>query len=144
MTQISFYSGAADKLIAACRLCAKAVQQGVRVLVYIPDAALIERFDQLLWTFSATSFVPHCRSDDDADLVQQTPVVLSRQVQIGAAFDVLLNLHHEQPPAFDEFARLIEIAGTANEDKSAARERYRQYKNGGFEIRHYQLDSQTG
>lgn len=143
MTQISFYSGAADKWITACRLCAKAVQQGVRILVYIPDAALIERFDQLLWTFSATSFVPHCRSDDDG-LVQQTPVVLSRQIQTGEAFDVLLNLHHEQPPGFAEFARLIEIAGTANEDKSAARERYRRYKDEGFEIRHYQLDSQTG
>lgn len=61
--------------MTACRLCAKAVQQGLRVIVYAPDASLIEQFDQLLWTFSVTSFIPHCRNDDDVSLVQQTPVI---------------------------------------------------------------------
>ena len=127
--------------MTACRLCAKAVQQGLRVIVYTPDTSLIEQFDQLLWTFSSTSFIPHCRNDDDASLVQQTPVILSDRIQSDAAFDVLLNLYHQLPPRFNEFKRIIEIAGTTDEDKSAARERYRRYKNEGFDVQHYQLDS---
>lgn len=127
--------------MTACRLCAKAVQQGLRVIVYAPDISLIEQFDQLLWTFSSTSFIPHCRNDDDASLVQQTPVILSDRIQSDTAFDVLLNLHHQLPPCFNGFKRIIEIAGATDEDKSAARERYRRYKNEGFNVQHYQLDS---
>lgn len=144
MTQINFYSGSGNKLMTACRLCDKAVQQGLRVIVYAPDASLIEQFDQLLWTFSATSFIPHCRNDDDVSLVQQTPVILSNQIQSDAPFDVLLNLHRQLPPCFNEFDRIIEIAGVTDEDKSAARERYRCYKNEGLDIQHYQLGTQTG
>lgn len=142
MTQINFYSGSANKLTTACRLCAKAVQQGLRVLVYTPDQSLIEKLDQLLWTFSATSFIPHCRNDDAISLVEQTPVILSnRIIEADTTFDVLLNLHHQLPPCFGEFNKIIEITDTTDEDKSAARERYRCYKNAGLDIHHYRLDS---
>lgn len=140
MTQIYFYSGSNDKLKTTCRLCAKAVQQGMRVMVYTPDAALIEQLDELLWTFSSTSFIPHCRNHDDDALVNVTPVILSDQIQPDVHFDVLLNLHHQHPPLFNQFKRLIEIAGVSHEDKLAARERYRFYKNEGYEIQHYNLD----
>lgn len=141
MTQINFYSGAANKLTTACRLCAKAVQQGFRVIVYTPDQSLIEKLDQLLWTFSATSFIPHCRNNEEASLIEQTPVILSNRIQTGMTYDVLLNLHHQLPPCPSEFKRIIEITDTSSEDKSAARERYRYYKNAGFDIHHYQLDA---
>lgn len=141
MTQINFYSGSVNKLTTACRLCAKAVQQGLRVIVYTPDQSLIEKFDQLLWTFSTTSFIPHCRNDDEVSLVEQTPVILSNRIEADTTFDVLLNLHHQPPPCYTEFKKIIEITDTSDEDKSAARERYRCYKNAGFDIHHYRLDS---
>lgn len=109
-------------------------------MVYTPDAALIEQLDELLWTFSSTSFIPHCRNHDDDALVNVTPVILSDQIQPDVHFDVLLNLHHQHPPLFNQFKRLIEIAGVSHEDKLAARERYRFYKNEGYEIQHYNLD----
>lgn len=140
MTQIYFYSGSNDKLKTACRLCAKAVQQGMRVMIYTPDAALIEQLDELLWTFSPTSFIPHCRIHEDDQLVHATPVILSEQIQPEAHFDVLLNLHHQCPPLSGQFKRLIEIAGVSHEDKLAARERYRFYKDAGYAIQHYNLD----
>ncbi len=140
MTQIYFYSGSNDKLKTACRLCAKAVQQEMRVMVYTPDVALIEQLDALLWTFSPTSFVPHCGIHDDEQLIHVTPVILSDRVQTDDHFDVLLNLHHQHPPSFDQFKRLIEIAGVSHEDKLVARERYRFYKDAGYEIQHYHLD----
>ncbi|UJP04518.1 MAG: DNA polymerase III subunit chi [Nitrosomonas sp.] len=143
MTQINFYSGTADKLLTACQLCAKAVRQGLRVIVYVPDISLMAQFDQRLWSFSPTSFIPHCRNDEEISLVQQTPVILSNKTPNNAAFDVLLNLHHQSPPYFEQFTKIIEIAGTTQEDKSAARERYRNYKNAGFDIHHYQLDAKT-
>jgi DNA polymerase-3 subunit chi len=140
MTQIYFYSGSNEKLKTACRLCVKALQQEMKVMIYISDATLIEQLDQLLWTFSATSFVPHCRMQAEAQLVSVTPIILSDRIQSDIHFDVLLNLNDQHPASFDQFKRVIEIAGVSREDKLAARERYRFYKDAGYEIQHYNLD----
>tara|TARA_R110002073_G_scaffold321961_2_gene498313 strand:+ start:34 stop:465 length:432 start_codon:yes stop_codon:yes gene_type:complete len=138
MTQIYFYSGATNKLETTCRLCAKAVQQGLKVMIYTLDVTVIEQLDRLLWTFSQTSFVPHCHINDK--LVRVTPVILSDKMEQVVCAEVLLNLHDACPPSFNQFQRLIEIAGSSHEDKLAARERYRLYQSEGYEVHHYKLD----
>ncbi|MDE2389563.1 MAG: DNA polymerase III subunit chi [Betaproteobacteria bacterium] len=140
MTQIYFYSGSNDKLQTACRLCAKAVQQNMTVLIYTSDETLLDQLDQLLWTFSPTSFIPHCDLREDNELVSATPVILGNRIPADRQFDVLLNLHLQQPPAFDQFNRLIEIADTSPEGKQAARGRYRFYKDGNYPVQHFNLD----
>ena len=136
MTEIDFYSGGGDRLHTACRLAAKVVQQGLKLMIYIPDIAEAERLDKLLWTFSSTDFIPHCRAEDR--LADVTPVILSRQAT-NSSHDVLLNLDVEHPPFFSRFQRVIEIAGITPEDKQAARKRYRFYQDRGYEIRHHRL-----
>lgn len=140
MTQIYFYSGATDKLHAACRLSTKAVQQDLKVMIYSQDDALLDRLDKLLWTFSATSFMPHCRVNDT--LAKVTPIIMGREIT-QTNYQVLLNLDADCPPVFDHFERLIEIAGVTAQDKQAARERYRFYQTQGYEINHYKLDNQV-
>lgn len=137
MTEIDFYSGGGDKLHTACRLVAKVVRQDLKLMVYSPDTAMVERLDKLLWTFSPIDFIPHCRTDDK--LAGVTPVVLGHQYTQLPHDDVLLNLDAEYPPFFSRFQRLIEITGTTPEDTQAARKRYRFYKDRGYEIRHHKL-----
>jgi len=60
VTTIDFYFNAEDRLQVACRLAAKAMADGKRMLVYAPDAELAARVDKLMWTWPATGFVPHC------------------------------------------------------------------------------------
>jgi len=139
MTEIYFYSGAADKFYTACRLSAKGVQQGLKVMIYTLDTALVERLDKLLWTFSPTSFIPHSRVHDK--LAHVTPVILGHEIAQITHHDVLLNLHDAYPPSFDRFNRLIEIAGIKPEDKTAARKRYRFYQENGYKIYHHRLDN---
>ena len=138
MTEIYFYSGAADKFYTACRLSAKAVQQGLKVMIYTLDTAFVDRLDKLLWTFSPTSFIPHSRVNDK--LANMTPVVLGHEIAEITHHDVLLNLHDQHPPSFDRFNRLIEIASNKPEDKTAARKRYRFYQENGYKIHHYKLN----
>lgn len=140
MTQIYFYSGSNDKLQTACRLCSRAVKQNMKVMVYTPDATILEQFNELLWTFSPASFLPHCGIQDDPQLINVTPVILSDQIPPDIHYDVLLNLHQQHPPLLYQFNRIIEIAGISQEDKLAARERYRFYKDTGYEIQHFNLD----
>lgn len=112
----------------------------MKVMVYTPDAAVLAKFNDLLWTFSPTSFIPHCAIQDDPQLVSVTPVILSNQIPPDSQYDVLLNLHQQHPPSFNQFKRIIEIAGISHEDKLAARKRFRFYKDSGYEIQHFNLD----
>ena len=139
MTLIDFYSGSNDKLHTACRLSAKVIQQNLKITIYIPDTKTADRLDNLLWTFSSTEFIPHCRVDDK--LAFETPVTISQNEEILPHDNVLINLHDGHPPFFSRFLRLIEISETTIEDTEAARTRYRFYKDRGYEIRHHKLRS---
>ena len=59
--------------------------------IYIPDTETAERLDKLLWTFSSTAFIPHCRVDDK--LAYVTPVIISPQAEPLPHDNVLINLH---------------------------------------------------
>lgn len=140
MTQVDFYTNATDRLLIACRLCTKAVQQGLRTIVHVPDEPLARQFDKLLWTFSPTSFVPHCWRDDK--LAGVTSVVVNNQAaltEIGC-FNVLLNLHVAVLPEFEQFQRIVEIVDETEDGRLQARKRYRIYQERGCDIRHHRLD----
>ena len=139
MTQIDFYIHVEDKARTACRLAAKAFAQDLRMTVLCPDADTAVRMDRLLWTFSATGFVPHCLAEDA--LAPVTPVVLDCEATEPGHDQVLLNLRPEWPPLFSRFQRLIEIVSRDDDDRRFARERYRFYRDRGYEIRSHDLSS---
>ena len=57
---------------------------------------------------------------------------------------MLLNLHCEWPPAFSRFQRLVEIVGRDDEDRAAARGRFRFYRDRGYEIVNHDLSKANG
>lgn len=132
MTRIDFYHYAEDKLHFACKLAARAYEKQSRLVVFSPDRAALKGFDQALWTFQPTRFVPHCFAS--SDLASETPVVLATDDTALPHHEVLLNLGDEWPPFFASFERLLEIVATSDEDKSRARARYRFYRDRGYEI----------
>lgn len=140
VTQIDFYTGAADRLLIACRLCAKAVQQGLRTVVHVPDERVAGQFDKLLWTFSPTGFVPHCRMDNK--LAKVTPVIMNIPPALMEVdhFDILLNLDADMPPGFEQFSRVVEIVDETADGKQLARKRYRRYQEQGHDVRHHRID----
>ena len=142
MTRIDFYFEAADKLQVACRLSAKAAQQQLRVLIYTADEAHAQHIDKLLWTWQATSFLPHCMTRNP--LADKTPVLITHDPEDTPHDEVLLNLHHDWPPAFSRFQRLVEIVGREDEDREAARGRFRFYRDRGYEIVNHDLSKANG
>jgi len=139
---VEFYFNAPERLQAACRLAAQALSGGERVLVYAPEAELATRLDRLMWTWSATGFVPHCALDDP--LAPDTPVLIARDERVPADFHVLLNLATECPPHFARFERLLEVVGTDEAEREAARNRYRVYKSRGYGIASHDLARTDG
>jgi DNA polymerase-3 subunit chi len=132
VTRIDFYRYAEDKLRFACRLAARAFEKSSRLVVYAPDAAVLRRFDEMLWTFNATRFVPHCMAG--AAVAGETPIILASSAESLPHHDVLLNLGDEWPPFFATFERLLEIVSSDEADKERARGRYSFYKQRGYEL----------
>lgn len=137
MTKVDFYTGSTDKLRTACQLSHKAMQNGVRVAISTPDAATSDALDKLLWQYPATAFIPHCRSD--AEDAAQMPVVLNNGSDQFPHHDLLISLHDECAPFFSRFERVIEIVGSDAEDSRLGRERFKFYRDRGYELRHIDL-----
>ena len=141
MTQIDFYTNVADKLVTACRIAAKAYGLGHRMLVLCPDSEIASRIDRMLWTSPATGFIPHCSPRDP--LAAETPVIIDYAAEAPVCDEVLLNLRSEWPPFFGRFERLIEIVTTEDDDRALARERFKFYRDRGYEIRTHDLSASS-
>lgn len=140
MTRIDFYSTAGNKLLVACQISAKAARQGMRVTVLAPEDALLRRLDQLMWTWQPTGFLAHCVLPHK--LAATTPVTLARDEAHSLHDEVLLNLGTRTPEHFARYQRVAELVGPEDTDRAAGRERFRFYRERGYEIQHHQLAAQ--
>ncbi len=139
MTQIFFYHGAADRIAAAAGLIAKAWAQRKSLTVYAPDPAVAGALDRALWVRNPTDFIPHVASS--SPLAGETGVVIADTLENMPQGDAamsrherLMNLSGEVPPGFSRFASLIEVVSEDAEIRQPARERFKFYKDRGYEI----------
>lgn len=137
MTQIDFYTHVEDKLGTACKLAAKGYSTGRRMFVCCPDADTAARFDRMLWATPAIGFIPHCATGDP--LAAVTPVVVDHGGAEPPHDEILLNLRPEWPQHFSRFQRLIEVVSLDDEDRRLARERFKFYRDRGYDIRTHDL-----
>jgi len=143
VTSIDFYTQVADKHELARRLCAKALVNRARVVLWLPDPAACQRVSKLLWSTPAISFVPHCMAGDK--LAPATPIILDCDTGPYPHDEVLVNLRSEVPPFFSRFQRMIEIVSAADDDdKQQARARFRHYRDRGYEIRTHDMAQAAG
>lgn len=139
--KVEFHSGVADKLDHACRLLRKAQGAGAKVMV-TGETALLDRLDVALWTFDALSFVPHVRvraSGARPPAAARTPVWLADAAAAASDHhEVLVNLGADMLPGWQDFARVIEVVGTDDDDSQNARQRWRTYAGQpGVELVHH-------
>lgn len=132
MTQIDFYFNAINKLEVIRKLVAKANQAGSAVLLFTRDAALLQRVDHYLWTAQTLNFIPHvpCRHP----LAEKTPVLIGDDPELLSQPDVLINLDTDVPACFARFSRMLEVVGEDSVDRDVSRQRFRYYKERGFNL----------
>ncbi|SEP77933.1 DNA polymerase III, chi subunit [Solimonas aquatica] len=145
MTRIDFYilpegaNGAAGPVMTACKLCDKAVSAGHRVYVHLPDATLAEELDGALWSFRQGGFVAHERYEGKP-LEEPLPMVLiGTQEPPDSHHGVMLNMSLEVPDFFSRFERVLEIVPGDNHSRGKSRERYRYYRDRGYELSSHNL-----
>lgn len=145
MTQVDFHFNAPDKWAYVCRLLRKASAQGRKIGVWSAEESVLG-LNQSLWQLNATDFVTHCLVNDSPECVRQSMVVLASDwtaLRQQVHLDVYLNLNNVSPPEFKDLPRLIEVVGSEDQDKAAARQRWKHYTQLGFNINRYDLAAQT-
>lgn len=137
MTRIDFYFNVEDRFRQLAELAGRALPKSRRLFVFVPDTAMAQRAEYALWTQAPTGFLPHCRGDHA--LAAETPIIVDWRADRLVHDDVLINLHPDFPPFFSRFKTLIEIVSGDELDRDRARERYRFYRDRGYEIHRHDL-----
>ena len=140
MTEISFHFNVADKLLYTCRLLRKAHASGAQVAV-TAEPETLSGLDQLLWSFSATEFVPHWRGDSEASLLSGLSVLLVSSPAACPHHDVLVNLGADVPAGFERFEKFVEVVTCGDNERVAARSRWKHYADRGYSLRRHDLSA---
>ena len=144
MTQVDFYilDSASEQSagIFTCRLTEKAYRAGMKVFIHTASKNDAKRLDDLLWTFNQGSFLPHAQSDqNNPDNELPTPIVLGTSLDEMGQEDLLINLTQQLPAESQRFQRIAEIVVNSDEEKQAARQRFRHYRDQGFEVKSHNI-----
>ena len=141
MTEVSFHFNVPDRTAYTCRLLRKAMRQGASVVVTGPTPVLAD-FDRALWTFDPIEFVPHVMPRAGQPVPERlaaTPIWLLGDASDAPHHDVLVNLGRDAPAGFERFARLIEIVTADEDDRVAARQRWKHYAARGYAIEKHEV-----
>jgi DNA polymerase-3 subunit chi len=153
--RVDFYvlksSTAKQRWTFACRLTEKAYLRDLKVVLLGDTLAEVEAIDELLWTFSERSFVPHDihrgrpsgapghAAAGSAPAVQLTPDLDSVE-----SADLLVNVSARLPARLDRFARIAEIIDADDERRRLGRERFKAYRDLKLAVETHQLDDASG
>ncbi len=120
------------RLRLACRVTEKAYRAGHRIHLLTQDEPQANTLDDLLWTFSQSSFIPHSLATQASDGDTPPPVLVGSQLPAPASVDTLISLAGEPIGSYAEFERIAEIVGAEDEEKLAGRRHYRFYREHGL------------
>ena len=145
MTRIDFYILASKKPDAAehtaCRLAEKAYGLKHSIYIHTSGQQQTAQLDKLLWTFRDGSFVPHQLHRVDA--INNSPVIIGHETsldtELATHHQLLINLEKMAPPFFSRFERVLEIVGADELQRDSARERFKFYRERGYELQTHEL-----
>ncbi|WP_374664500.1 DNA polymerase III subunit chi [Acinetobacter sp.] len=135
MAKISFYlfeKSPERQVESACRLCRKILRQSARIWLWSNDAELRQQLDERLWSFDASSFIPHGIHQPDA------PVCISEHLPEQSDW-IVFNFNDQALEQYSNFSHIIEIIENNEPAKIIGREKFKQYRQLGIEPQTFKL-----
>ena len=145
MPKVTFYTHVADREHFIGRLSHRAASEG-RLLLWLEDEAQSVRIDRDLWREPPESFLPHEFWLPTDDYPAGVPVVLAMGEELPELAEDIVVLNSSDAFWCDAPAppkRVLEIVGDGLEDLAAARDRFRAYRQRGFEIEHHNMQGKA-
>ena len=141
MAKVNFYllkQNSAQALQAlACRLAEQQSKYGQRVFILTDSQQTAREMDQLLWSFTSDSFVPHALATDEN--AAKAHVVIGHTAAVPASSTCVLNLGDSPVADQDGLAAIAEFILNDEQAKADSRVRWNHYKQLGFELQLHQL-----
>lgn len=134
MTRVDFYihdslSQLAQNVLM-CRITEKAWKKNHKIFVRCLNEKSVKEMDDLMWSFSAESFVPHeCQSENHT-----APIIIGEKLSEAIKSDLLVNLGEDVPTTVSKFQRVVEPTGYDESSRNSARVKYKYYQDRGFPI----------
>ncbi len=144
MTAIGFYHLQISPLeLVLPKLLERAFGAGHRILVKVPDDQTAERLAQVLWTYSADSFLPHGTPRDPYP--DQQPIYLTAGPEIPNGADLVCRVEGGMVENIGLFVRALDLFdGGDPAAVAAARERWRRYLADGHILSYWQQKQAGG
>ena len=111
----------------ACRLAAKAFENGLQTVILVKDENGLKELDHLLWELPKNRFIPHSTSIDERAQKSRTLLVMEKDFDHQG--ELLINLTPTQPADLHAFDRIIEFV--SKQAPRAARQKYVYYRSQG-------------
>ncbi len=140
MPQADFYvlNGVRKSGRFTASITSKAWLHGNSVYIIAKDAHQAEVIDDFLWTYHDISFLPHSKIDD---VDSKSPVTIGWSGSDSADADIIINLTDSVPDCVKNYKRIIEIIIDDPDEKNRGRQRYKVYRDMGFEMKNHNIDS---
>ncbi len=144
MSEIRFYHlerQSLDQILPI--ILGKALQNGHRILVKAPHANEVERLNTHLWTYNENAFLPHGSAKDKIDNLQDQPIFLTDQDENANKADVLILTNGCESPHLNDYTLICDmIDGRDEQAVSAARTRWKTYKDAEHDVTYWQQTPQ--
>lgn len=123
-----------------CQLVEEIWQPGYRICIQVASLAQAEQLDTILWTFKQESFLAH---DIYTENIQSLASIFINYHVDDTCHDtkVLINLSERIPPFDTQFERIIELIDNIPASREAGRERYRFYRQAGYDLVTHEMTS---
>jgi DNA polymerase-3 subunit chi len=119
-----------------CQLADKVVKTGNPVFVRTKNEAESHALDDVMWTFSDSSFLPHAIQGDTEDA--DAPVIIGHSASASKGY-LLINLSDEFPEDTQNYERVAEIISDAAENLQKGRARYSAYKRNAYPLHYHEI-----
>ena len=127
MTHIEFIFNVLDKKKLAIDLTEQLIRRNRSALIYFKDQSAIDDFSLSL--LEKELFMPHL-IEENAFLNK----ISLTQSKVDLMDDTLINFTFKEIQGFSRYLKMYELVGHDDEDKNSARERYRFYKDCGYQV----------
>lgn len=140
MTRIAFYVGQSNnlqaRLLLACKLVEKALAQDLHIYIHTDHLATSTCMDELLWTYSDLSFIPHALTPSSE---RGLKVLIGHDYEPPESYEFLINLSNQIPSFLERFERMAEVLDQEESILVAGRKRYQIYRKQGYNLDYHQL-----
>lgn len=138
MPAIAFHFNVRNPASYLPKLLRKVYAAGKRAVVLLP-AESVPLINQALWTHDEADFLPHATHSDPDWVQSRSPLLLTPQLGDVVGRTVLINLLPQLPEGLDRFERVLELVTLQDDDRQAARLRWKHYSEAGYSIEQFDV-----